>query len=50
MQFLPHDFKQVKYNILWLDSTKNVFSAFLGERSRNGSFEWFLTKKIALAL
>jgi len=46
MKILPHDQRQVKYKILWLDSKKSVFFSFLDEHSRHGSFEWFLSLKM----
>jgi len=30
MKFLPHELKQVKYKILWLDFKKRIFFYFLG--------------------
>jgi len=42
MKFLPHNLKQIKYKILWLYSKKNIFSIFLDECSRSGSFKlWY---------
>jgi len=49
MKFLPHDQRQVKYKILFLDSKKNVFF-FLDEYLRYGSFEWFLSEKMPWSL
>jgi len=45
MKFLPHDLRQVKYKILWLDSKNIYFSLFGGEHSKTSSFECFLTEK-----
>jgi len=50
MKFLPRNLMQVNYKILWLDFLKKVFCDSLDECSKNGSFECFFGRKMALGL